>query len=562
MSFASRPSVLHSFFYLYSFLLSTYSHFGFEILTSSDILLETFNSSLTSVTFRALGQKFKLSLCGDANVLHPQAVAKLVDGHHAETNIPIHRDTIFSGIANNMADHRVNAAKVNEVWIIHIRSSNNLVSVEPLRWYRPGSDRKSMVVYKGFNQPDWNFALHQHSSVSGGEAKTFAQSKFPLHENKVNDLFTRRQRKSARNTRGNFHKLHGHKYDLEKPNHIENVFFNNTLHGNSSFPKRMRRSSDSASPSPTECDLMSIVDFNLYKQLGSDPQLVISALIIAYKHVDEIFRKTKFGDVTNCGIVIKEFRIYSNYTYENQHFNSRNTNNVMDSGVFLDIMRNSTGSSHFYNFCLVHLNCKKTFSKFESGMSYWAQVSDDHWSAGVCGVYYDENLTPSPSNLLVTTESSDLGIRLIDYALAIAHEIGHAWGSHHDNRTNGCHTGPHLMKSRALPGNFIHTAKFSPCSVKSISALLEIRRKNCFQDSTASPSTCLSDLASARNSKTQTSDNTRRPETTEHTDNVDLCCTATQTTNVSSNAQLPCSLSNKDNCTVAPAGHPYGDVSY
>ena len=480
MSFASRPSVLHSFFYLYSFLLSTYSHFGFEILTSSDILLETFNSSLTSVTFRALGQKFKLSLCGDANVLHPQAVAKLVDGHHAETNIPIHRDTIFSGIANNMADHRVNAAKVNEVWIIHIRSSNNLVSVEPLRWYRPGSDRKSMVVYKGFNQPDWNFALHQHSSVSGGEAKVkditgdgvtprkfsndtpgvkinfdfdfktqnstdmfnsneslrpnktdvgrtkFStptellyvlrhshKANFRLDENKVNDLFTRRQRKSARNTRGNFHKLHGHKYDLEKPNHIENVFFNNTLHGNSSFPKRMRRSSDSASPSPTECDLMSIVDFNLYKQLGSDPQLVISALIIAYKHVDEIFRKTKFGDVTNCGIVIKEFRIYSNYTYENQHFNSRNTNNVMDSGVFLDIMRNSTGSSHFYNFCLVHLNCKKTFSKFESGMSYWAQVSDDHWSAGVCGVYYDENLTPSPSNLLVTTESSDLGIRLI-----------------------------------------------------------------------------------------------------------------------------------------------------
>ena len=78
-----------------------------------------------------------------------------------------------------------------------------------------------------------------------------------------------------------------------------------------------------------------------------------------------------------------------------------------------------------------------------------------------------------------------------DYALTFTHEIGHTWGSHHDSRANGCELGlhPYVMNPTKTPARYINTIQFSPCSVRTITKILQVAEglylisTNCFSRS-------------------------------------------------------------------------------
>ena len=522
-------------------LRGTFSFYKLDTLTPVDISVKVANNSAITVSFTALQQEFTLSLCPDPGILHPELVVKLVDEDDRETAISAHRVRIFSGTANGDVTLKVIAAEVNGSWIIHIRSLYDLVSVEPMRWYDSGSEWNTMVVYRGYRHPPWEYIIGQFIANTVKDSKEKEQdldrdgdfgSKNPntsmtnvavdvdrdeglLSQNlnvnvtdgaldfgqdgdlgsqnpngnvtslgididaddytnsndsqNMTTLIELSENLRRGDTDSNFDDINvypkpmktnfslcGSKksvtskckhnnpsaktrrastrfpsqaYDPDRPiypghRHLIKPIWSRLLFNSTAEPlrRRHRSSKNPTDTNSTECDLLAIVDYNLYRHLGSDAHLIIAALSIAYKYSDEILRRSKFGDSQNCGIVIKEFRIHTNYTAESNHYNARNFSNAKTEDDLMHILRKSAGSSHFYNFCLVHLNCKIKIPYPVAGLSYRAKphIYSDHWSAGVCGVYYDEELQPSPSNLLLTIVLPELGIRLIvEFSLSI-----------------------------------------------------------------------------------------------------------------------------------------------
>ncbi|GFN90216.1 Adam 17-like protease [Plakobranchus ocellatus] len=435
----------------------------YEILTPSDITVKILNgSSITTVVFYFINQKYVLKLSPDGGILHPEAIAKVVDENNLETEVTIGRNKIFSGTVEHDLSRRVTAVEVNGTWIIHILSPDDLISIEPLLWYDRNGDLNTMVAFQGWEY----FRLEEGVLVKtvqcgGSERDTMVESSserlcmtFPKSQwgSKQDEHLTDQSKANARplfeHTFGEPEDLakqretdvdlevkpanlsYGHNKNQSrktlnlKAQHQERTSLRSLVLGLTSTKpynrKRFRRSGTDGSEEATDCDVMVIVDYNLFRQLGADVQMTIATMIMVYKYSDEIFRRTKFRNNPSCGIVLTEFRIHTDYSSQETHYNA-DGQDFIEGIMLLAILRNSTNSSQFYYFCLVHLNCKRNLRPSVVGLSYPA--GRNQWSSGVCGVYYEGGVTPSPSNVLLSVDADDMGINLIVKLYAIETRI-------------------------------------------------------------------------------------------------------------------------------------------
>ncbi|XP_055635491.1 disintegrin and metalloproteinase domain-containing protein 10 isoform X2 [Toxorhynchites rutilus septentrionalis] len=214
--------------------------------------------------------------------------------------------------------------------------------------------------------------------------------------------------------------------------------------------------------------------------------------------VNYIYRNTKFdGRIEHRNIRFEVQRIKidddsacnENYNGESNPFCMEN----IDVSNFLNL--HSLGNHEI--FCLAYVFTYRDFTGGTLGLAWVASASGA--SGGICEKY--KTYTETVAGLYQSTKRSlNTGIiTFVNYnsrvppkvsQLTLAHEIGHNFGSPHDYpsdcRPGGIH-GNYIMFASATSGDRPNNSKFSSCSVRNISNVLdaieESKKRNCFQAS-------------------------------------------------------------------------------
>ncbi|XP_043946650.1 disintegrin and metalloproteinase domain-containing protein 10-like [Protopterus annectens] len=233
------------------------------------------------------------------------------------------------------------------------------------------------------------------------------------------------------------------------------------------------RSARSIDTSKTTCLLHLQTSYLYYKHFGSKE--AATAQISTYiKAVNNIFQNTNFDGIRRINFRVKTLKILQ----------EDDPSSPMSSpfiGPEKLLMLHS--EANWNSYCLSYLLTDRDFSGV-LGLA-WEGRPGNH--GGICSRYSKTtggSMTSSNTGLITLQKYGQyLPPKLVH--LVLAHELGHSLGAAHDEgercMPSDTSLGNYLMYPYASEGNQPNNNKFSPCSIKSISNLLKVKKDICFQ---------------------------------------------------------------------------------
>ncbi|XP_018497623.1 ADAM 17-like protease [Galendromus occidentalis] len=414
------------------------------------------------VSFRALGRSFQLILSPTKGLLSAQFKAYTVDRTGARKPVWVDNSQFFEGKLLGEVDSNVSAHIDDGVLTASIRLPTDVYIVEP-SWRHAEAlkhpdfretarddltNTTNMIVYRA-SDVDYGWDRGDPSRFCGA-----------IHEN-------------ATSTMG---RVFG-KRDLiqEGPE------------GDPVVGEPLRQ----YEPTQTRCSLLLVADHKFYENMGGKSQKgTINFIISLIDRVNKIFLDTEWKDnerqqgFRGMGFVIQEVLVHTEPTpvvNGQEHYNMPGKNwNVRE---LLEVF--SRSENHRW-FCLAHLF---TDQKFEGGILGLAYVGSPRKNSvgGICSPGYVKNGHTLYLNSGLSTSRNHYGHRVItrEADLVTAHEFGHNWGSEHDPDLPECSPdsqkgGSYLMYTYSVSGYDANNKRFSPCSVRSIRAVLLAKAGKCF----------------------------------------------------------------------------------